>query len=99
MFRLRDITCRLAAALAISAATVAGASAFPREQPREPRLVVKAAASCYAVGQRVAAQKGGQLMQASLETRGGRAVCRIVIRIPGRDGQRPRRAEIVVPAN
>ncbi|MGN6467960.1 MAG: hypothetical protein ACTHLC_00080 [Rhizobiaceae bacterium] len=57
-----------------------------------------AAADCYSVGQRVAAQNGGQLAKARPETRHGKTVCVVVVLIPARDGQRPRRAEIVVPA-
>jgi hypothetical protein len=57
-----------------------------------------AAADCYAVGQRLAAETGGQLARATPATRDGQPVCRIVILVPGRDGERPRRAEYVVPA-
>jgi hypothetical protein len=60
--------------------------------------VPAAAADCYSVGQQVAAQKGGQLAKARPETRRGKTVCVVVILIPAKDGQRPRRAEIVVPA-
>lgn len=57
-----------------------------------------AAADCYAIGQRVAAQNGGTLARASAANRGGRAVCVVVVVVPARDGQRPRRMEVVVPA-
>jgi hypothetical protein len=60
--------------------------------------VPAAAADCYSVGQRVAAQNGGQLAKARPETRRGKTVCVVVVLIPAKDGQRPRRAEIVVPA-
>jgi hypothetical protein len=60
--------------------------------------VPAAAADCYSVGQQVAAQKGGQLAKARPETRRGKTVCVVVVLIPAKDGQRPRRAEIVVPA-
>jgi hypothetical protein len=55
------------------------------------------AADCYAVGQQVAAQKGGTLAKASSSSRGGQQVCVIVVLVPGKDGQRPRRTEVVVP--
>lgn len=55
-------------------------------------------ADCYAVGQRVAAERGGTLARASAESRGGQTVCRIVVLVPGQNGERPRRAEIIVPA-
>lgn len=57
-----------------------------------------AAADCYSVGQQVAAQNGGQLAKARPETRHGKTVCVVVVLIPAKNGQRPRRAEIVVPA-
>ena len=57
-----------------------------------------AAADCYSVGQRVAAQNGGQLAKATPETRRGKTVCVVVVLIPAKDGQRPRRAQIIVPA-
>ncbi|CAN0653437.1 conserved exported protein of unknown function [Nitratireductor aquimarinus] len=54
---------------------------------------------CYSVGSRVAAQNGGQLVQATAEDQGGKTVCRVVVVIPGGNGERPKRAEFVVPAN
>jgi hypothetical protein len=57
------------------------------------------AADCYSVGERVAAQNGGRLARASSQTRGGKTVCVVVVLVPGKGGQRPRRAEIVVPAD
>jgi hypothetical protein len=52
---------------------------------------------CYAIGQQVAEQNGGTLARASQSSQGGRPVCVIVVLVPGKDGQRPRRREIVVP--
>jgi hypothetical protein len=52
---------------------------------------------CYAVGQQVAAQNGGTLARASQSKQGGRVVCVIVVLVPGKEGQRPRRREVVVP--
>jgi starvation-inducible outer membrane lipoprotein len=54
--------------------------------------------NCHAIGQQYAAQMGGQLARASAESRGGQQVCVIVVLLPAKDGQRPRREEIVVPA-
>ena len=62
-------------------------------------MVVPVQADCHAIGQRVAAENGGQLLRASPSTQGGQAVCVIVVAVPGKDGQRPRRMEVVVPAN
>lgn len=95
----RILSVLAAATFAVLAGLPTVAKAFPPAKPSTPSIFVEVAANCYAVGQRIAAQKGGQLMQASESTRGGKTVCHIVIRIPGREGQRPRRAEFTVPAN
>jgi len=92
---LRTATLALSAAgLLASPATAASAAAADDTQP-----IVVAASDCYAIGQQVANQNGGTLAKASQATRGGQAVCIIVVLVPGKDGQRPRRTEIVVPAN
>lgn len=67
--------------------------------PDVANRVQTVAGDCYAIGQQVAAQNGGTLARASPDTQGGQAVCVIVVLVPGRDGQRPRRAEFVVPQN
>ncbi|MET3582163.1 hypothetical protein ABID19_005221 [Mesorhizobium robiniae] len=89
------------AILALSAAGlfVSQATALPVVMPEQKRLVVLAASDCYAIGQQVAEQNGGTLAKASQSTRGGQPVCVIVVLVPGKDGQRPRRTEIVVPQN
>ncbi|TIL82445.1 MAG: hypothetical protein E5Y89_05110 [Mesorhizobium sp.] len=71
----------------------------PAIAPDDTQPFVVAASDCYAIGQQVAAQNGGTLAKASQATRGGQAVCVIVVLVPGKDGQRPRRTEIVVPLN
>lgn len=65
----------------------------------DDQTLMVAQADCYAVGQQVAAQNGGTLARASQDSQGGRDVCVIVVLVPGKDGQRPRRTEIVVPLN
>lgn len=55
------------------------------------------AADCYSIGQQVAAQEGGTLAKASASSQSGQNVCVIVVLVPGKDGQRPRRVEVVVP--
>ena len=55
------------------------------------------AADCYSIGQQVAADYGGTLAKASEADDNGTSVCVIVILVPGQDGERPRRSEIVVP--
>ncbi|MER8827613.1 hypothetical protein NKH73_06115 [Mesorhizobium sp. M0938] len=89
------------AILALSAAGlfVSQATALPVVMPEQKGLVVLAASDCYAIGQQVAEQNGGTLAKASQSTRGGQPVCVIVVLVPGKDGQRPRRTEIVVPQN
>ncbi len=57
------------------------------------------AADCYAIGQQIAEQNGGQLANVSEADRGGQAVCVVVVLVPGKDGGRPRRQEFTVPAN
>ncbi|AZO33449.1 hypothetical protein EOA27_09930 [Mesorhizobium sp. M2A.F.Ca.ET.037.01.1.1] len=86
------------AVLALAAAGLASqAIALPAIEPSADQPVVLAASDCYAIGQQVAAQNGGTLAKASQATRGGQQVCVIVVLVPGKDGQRPRRSEIVVP--
>lgn len=92
---LRSIT---ALALCAGAALIMPpAFAVPLVVPQTEDMVMPVASDCYAVGQQVAAQKGGTLAKASQSTRGGQTVCVIVVLVPGKDGERPRRAEVVVP--
>jgi hypothetical protein len=92
---LRNIT---ALVLCASAAVIAlPVFAVPLVAPQAADMVIPVASDCYAVGQQVAAQKGGTLAKASQSTRGGQTVCVIVVLVPGKDGERPRRAEVVVP--
>jgi hypothetical protein len=84
------------AILALCMAGMLGAQA-PAAFAEQPVLV--AAADCYSIGQQIAAQNGGTLAKASQSSQGGQTVCVIVVLVPGKDGQRPRRQEFVVPAN
>lgn len=91
----------LAALLGAVLAHAAPAAAAPLPVPASPpaaEVFHLVAADCYAIGQQVAAEQGGTLAKASPDTEGGQPVCRIVVLLPGKDGQRPRRTEIVVPA-
>lgn len=97
MKRLTSLFRTVALALCASGLFLAQARAFPVAAPNHVDPVVSVAADCYAVGQQVAAQNGGTLAKASSSTRGGQAVCVIVVLVPGKEGERPRRAEIVVP--
>ena len=87
----------LLAALAFGLVPVADAAPYQPAAPVAPQVLVAAQANCNAVGQEIAQRNGGTLAKASLEQRGGKAVCVIVVLIPARDGQRPRREEFVVP--
>lgn len=86
-----------AGALALTAISPAAAWSLPRPDLAPAIPAIQAAGGCYAVGQRVASQKGGQLAKATQETRGGQSVCVIVVLVPRGGGQRPSRQEIVVP--
>jgi hypothetical protein len=89
------------ATLALCAAAMLGVQIVPSRSlaAGQPEPVVVAAADCYAIGQQIAAENGGTLARASQANRGGQPVCVIVVLVPGKDGQRPRREEYVVPAN
>ena len=93
MNRLLTFAC--AAALALSTSAMAAPPLVAPLAP--PPAFVPVQANCNAVGQQIAAQNGGTLAKASPEQRGGRAVCVIVVLVPAKDGQRPRRQEFVVP--
>lgn len=66
--------------------------------PARAAMLFAQGADCYSIGQQIAAQQGGTLAGARTESRGGQAVCRIVVLVPARDGERPRRVEVTVPA-
>lgn len=82
----------MAASLAISQLPAAPAWAA------EDGTYQVAAADCYAVGEQVAAQNGGTLAKATASNQGGQTVCIVVVLVPGKDGQHPRRIQVVVPA-
>ncbi|MEO5759041.1 MAG: hypothetical protein ABIQ51_19495 [Mesorhizobium sp.] len=86
-------------ALCAAALLASQAMALPAVEPAQVDQVVLADSDCYAIGQQVAEENGGTLAKASQSTRGGQPVCVIVVLVPGKDGQRPRRSEIVVPQN
>ena len=70
----------------------------PNPTQQKSSLLIAAAGDCAAVGERVAASQGGQLAKATPATQNGKAVCIVVVLVPGRDGERPRRVEVAVPA-
>jgi hypothetical protein len=54
-------------------------------------------ADCYAIGQDKAAELGGTLAKAKPDMDGDAPVCRLVIVVPGQNGERPKRVEVTVP--
>jgi hypothetical protein len=65
------------------------------DRGRGPLIAVDA--DCYAVAEQVAQQSGGTVAKAVPVTQDGQPMCRIVILVPGQDGEPPRRQEIFVP--
>ena len=99
MTKLHSMVHLLAAAAAAATLAAPPAIGSPAYPPADTGETMTAAADCYSVGEQVAAQYGGTLAKASQQNRGGQTVCVIVVLVPGKDGQRPRRTEVVVPAN
>lgn len=60
-------------------------------------LAQPADADCYAIGEDVATQNGGTVAKAVPVTQDGQAMCKVVVLIPGKDGERAKRQEFVVP--
>jgi hypothetical protein len=59
--------------------------------------VYPAGSDCYAIGEQVARDNGGELANAMADTQDGQPVCRIIVLVPSQDGGRPKRREFVVP--
>ena len=97
MKTLRSLIAGQIAAFAAAAVLAAPLAAAPFDPVQPSRPLVLIQSDCYAIGEQVAAQNGGTLAKASPSTQGGRPVCVIVVLVPGKDGQRPRRTEVVVP--
>src|SRR5262245_45655183 len=86
----------VAATLAFAASQASAAPTWTADESNGE--VQLAAADCFSVGEQVAQQYGGTLAKASASNRGGQTVCHIVVLVPGKDGQRPRRIQVDVPA-
>jgi hypothetical protein len=65
------------------------------DRGRGPLIAVDA--DCYAVAEQMAQQSGGTVAKATPVTQDGQPMCRIVILIPGQDGEPPLREEVYVP--
>ena len=93
-FHRNLLAAAMAAGFGVSTA-MAGTPVVPDIAVAERVTLV--AGDCYAIGQRIAAQNGGKLAAARAATKGGQSVCVIVVLVPGKNGQRPKRQEFVVP--
>lgn len=69
-----------------------------RSLTRDRATVFYVAEDCASVGQKVAAAQGGTLTKATSAVQNGAPVCVVVVLVPGRAGERPRRVEVAVPA-
>lgn len=92
----KHLTHILAFAAAL-AGTPALAGTLAPLQPVLAPMAQPVEADCYAIGEDKAAELGGTLAKAKPDTDGGAAVCRLVIVVPGAEGERPKRVEVVVP--
>lgn len=99
MNKILDIVRKTIIGFSMAGLFVSSAAAVPLVVPQAPAQmsVIQVSGDCYAMGQQEAARRGGQLARAEPETRGGQQVCVIVVLMPAKDGQRPRRDEIVLP--
>lgn len=88
-----------AAAVTVALAGAAQGAPLTAEQPVADSLRVTVAGDCYQIGQQVARNAGGELIRAMADTKQGKAVCVVVIAVPGKDGGRPQRKQIVVDQN
>src|SRR5262245_40453840 len=89
----------MAALWAVLALPASEAAALPTASIGTEGIVKAVASNCYAIGEQVAVQNGGTLAKAAPSTQGGQPVCVVVILVPGKGGQRPRRVQLVVPQN
>lgn len=89
--------------LGLALAFVSGQSLFaaplhvPTAGVAASTMAVPIAADCYALGQDKAAELGGELAKATEATDGDAPVCKLVIVVPGKDGERPKRVQVTVP--
>lgn len=84
-------------ALATFGLTILMAMAPVTGVPAHKGLMLVQAADCYAIGEQQAAAQGGTLANASDAVQNGQPVCRVIVVVPGQNGERPKRVEIIVP--
>ncbi|MDP3897255.1 MAG: hypothetical protein Q8Q62_11330 [Mesorhizobium sp.] len=99
MKQFRSIASLAIAALAAVMGVTGAGAGVPVAPSPQPDTIITVQGNCSAIGQQVAAEQGGRVGRATLQTRGGQQVCVIVVVIDGKDGERGRRIEVVVPAN
>jgi hypothetical protein len=88
----------LGSALLLSAMVAAPAVAANFAAPVEaPARALPVAANCNAVAQQVGAEYGGRA-KGTAESRNGEEVCVVVVVVEGKEGERAKRIEVVVPA-
>jgi hypothetical protein len=93
----KHLTHVLTFALGLSISAAAFAAPLIAARPDFKSLVQTVDADCYAVGEDKAAELGGTLAKAKPAMDGDTPVCQLVIVVPGQDGERPKRVELVVP--
>ena len=97
MKTVRTLIFSIVAGLAIAGQALAATPRAMMPGTADDLAIVQVQADCYAVGQDKAAEMGGTLAKAKPDTEGGAPVCRLVIVVPGAEGERPKRVEITVP--
>lgn len=97
MKTVRTLIFSLVAGMAMAGQAFAVAPRATKSGTTGDLAIVQVQADCYAVGQDKAAEMGGTLAKAKPDTEGGAPVCRLVIVVPGAEGERPKRVEITVP--
>lgn len=65
--------------------------------PDTPTPEANALAECHSIGQEIAVRESGVLYKAEATGSENQDDCVIVVVIPGGEGERPRRAEFLVP--
>lgn len=95
----KHLALSLTFALGLTIGSAAFAAPFVTGKPvvDATPLALNVEADCFAIGQDKAAELGGTLAKAKPDTDGGAPVCRLVIVVPGKDGERPKRVEVTVP--
>jgi len=64
-----------------------------------PSVTLAQSADCTSIGQRVAADQAGQLTKSTPAVQNGQNVCIVVVIVPGKGEEKPRRVEIAVPVH